>query len=593
MLSTSTHGAPPAVPRAAGSGGGGGAVPPLRPGSLQPFAGMLRWLVIVLLTVAVALPLGFIVFQSLLSAPFFAPDRTLGIDGFRFIFSDPDFWLAVKNSFTIAGGMLFISIPLGGILAFLMVRTDLPGRRWLEPLLLTPVFVSPMVLAFGYVVAAGPVGFYSVGFKSLFGASDVPWNIYSILAITLIVGLTHVPHVYLYASAALRNLGSDVEEAARVAGARPFRVALDVSLPMTMPALLFAGVLVFFLGFEVFGLPLVLGDPEGHLVLATYLYKLTNKLGVPSYHLMAAVAVCIVAITFPLVLLQRRLLKTSYRFVTVKGKAGRATVLPLGAWRWLALAIVALWLALTVIVPISGIVLRAFVTNWGEGVPLAEVLTLQNFVELFEQDNLVRAILNTLGIGVIGGALAVGFYTLVAFAGHRRHDWATRLLDYLVLLPRAVPGLLAGLAFLWIFLFVPGLRELKSSMWSIWIAYTVVWLAYGMRLIQSALLQVGPELEEAGRSVGATRQRVSLDVTLPLVRFGLLAAWLLIFMIFEREYSTAVYLLSPGTEVIGALLVSLWATGAVDQVAALSVINIAMVGAGLGVALRFGVKLHG
>ncbi|WP_321820398.1 MULTISPECIES: iron ABC transporter permease [unclassified Burkholderia] len=590
MLSTSTRGAAPAVPPTTGQGG---AIPALQVSNLQPLAGMLRWIVVAVLTVAVALPLGFILFQSLLSAPFFDANKTLGVEGFRFIFTDPDFWSAVKNSFIIAGGMLFISIPLGGILAFLMVRTDLPGRRWLEPLLLTPVFVSPMVLAFGYVVAAGPVGFYSVWFKELFGVQNVPWNVYSIFAITMIVGLTHVPHVYLYSSAALRNLGSDVEEAARVTGARPFRVALDVSLPMTMPALLFAGVLVFFLGFEVFGLPLVLGDPEGHLVLATYLYKLTNKLGVPSYHLMAAVAVCIVAITFPLVLLQRRLLKTANRFVTVKGKAGRATVLPLGVWRWVALAIVTLWLMLTVIVPISGIVLRAFVSNWGEGVALAEALTLSNFIELFEQDNLVRAIVNTLGIGVIGGALAIGFYSLVAFAGHRRNDWATKLLDYLVLLPRAVPGLLAGLAFLWIFLFVPGLRELKNSMWSIWIAYTVVWLAYGMRLIQSALLQVGPELEEAGRSVGATRSRVSLDVTLPLVRFGLLAAWLLIFMIFEREYSTAVYLLSPGTEVIGALLVSLWATGAVDQVAALSVINIAMVGAGLGVALRFGVKLHG
>ncbi|WP_175834811.1 ABC transporter permease [Burkholderia anthina] len=590
MLSTSTRGTAPAAPPSTGHGN---AIPALPANSLQPLAGMLRWIVVAVLTIAVALPLGFILFQSFLSAPFFDANKALGIEGFRFIFTDPDFWSAVKNSFIIAGGMLFISIPLGGILAFLMVRTDLPGRRWLEPLLLTPVFVSPMVLAFGYVVAAGPVGFYSVWFKELFGVQNVPWNVYSIFAITVIVGLTHVPHVYLYSSAALRNLGSDVEEAARVTGARPFRVALDVSLPMTMPALLFAGVLVFFLGFEVFGLPLVLGDPEGHLVLATYLYKLTNKLGVPSYHLMAAVAVCIVAITFPLVLLQRRLLKTANRFVTVKGKAGRATVLPLGVWRWVALAIVALWLMLTVIVPISGIVLRAFVTNWGEGVALGEVLTLSNFTELFEQDNLVRAIVNTLGVGVIGGAFAVGFYSLVAFAGHRRHDWATKLLDYLVLLPRAVPGLLAGLAFLWIFLFVPGLRELKNSMWSIWIAYTVVWLAYGMRLIQSALLQVGPELEEAGRSVGATRSRVSLDVTLPLVRFGLLAAWLLIFMIFEREYSTAVYLLSPGTEVIGALLVSLWATGAVDQVAALSVINIAMVGAGLGVALRFGVKLHG
>ncbi|SAL57717.1 ABC transporter permease [Caballeronia telluris] len=588
MLTSSTN-----DPGAVLSTNGEGKVPKLPEGGLRGLAATSRWIVIAVLTVAVLLPLSFIVFQSLLNAPFFDVNKTLGIAGFKFIFEDPDFWSAVKNSFIIAGGMLFISIPLGGILAFLMVRTDLPGRRWLEPLLLTPVFVSPMVLAFGYVVAAGPVGFYSVWFKELFGAENAPWSIYSIFAITIIVGLTHVPHVYLYSSAALRNLGSDVEEAARVAGARPFRVALDVSLPMTMPALLFAGVLVFFLGFEVFGLPLVLGDPEGHLVLATYLYKLTNKLGVPSYHLMAAVAVCIIAITFPLVLLQRRLLKSASKFVTVKGKAGRQTVLPLGTWRWVALAIVTLWLFLTVFVPLSGIVLRAFVTNWGEGVALREVLTVANFVDLFEQDNLVRAILNTLGIGVIGGALAVGFYSLVAFAGHRRNDWGTKLLDYLVLLPRAVPGLLAGLAFLWIFLFVPGIKELKNSMWSIWIAYTVVWLAYGMRLIQSALLQVGPELEEAGRSVGGTRARVSLDVTLPLVRFGLLAAWLLIFMIFEREYSTAVYLLSPGTEVIGALLVSLWATGAVDQVAALSVINIAMVGAGLAVALRFGVKLHG
>ncbi len=113
-----------------------------------------------------------------------------------------------------------------------------------------------------------------------------------------------------------------------------------------MPALFYAAVLVFFLGFELFGLPLVLGDPEGHLVLSTYLYKLTNKLGTPSYHLMAAVAVCIVAVTFPLVLLQRWLLKTAGKYVSVKGKATRQKLLPLGGWKWVALAIVALWLAI-------------------------------------------------------------------------------------------------------------------------------------------------------------------------------------------------------------------------------------------------------
>ena len=118
-------------------------------------------------------------------------------------------------------------------------------------------------------------------------------------------------------------LGSDVEEAARVAGASPLRVALSVSLPLIMPALLFSACSCFFLGFELFGLPLVLGDPEGHLVLSTYLYKLTNKLGTPSYHLMAAVAVCIVAMTIPLVLLQRRLLQNARKYATIKGKAAR------------------------------------------------------------------------------------------------------------------------------------------------------------------------------------------------------------------------------------------------------------------------------
>ena len=108
-------------------------------------------------------------------------------------------------------------------------------------------------------------------------------------------------------------IGSDLEEAAAVTGASTARIAWTVSLPMVRPALLYSGVLVFFLGFELFGLPLILGDPEGLLVLSTYLYKLTNRLGVPSYQLMAVVAVVIMAIAFPLVWLQRRLLGVSGR----------------------------------------------------------------------------------------------------------------------------------------------------------------------------------------------------------------------------------------------------------------------------------------
>lgn len=548
-----------------------------------------RWAVVLITVAAVLLPLVMIGYQSLLNAPFFFKHQ-LSLDAYKFVFSDDDFYVALKNSLVIAGGMVVVSIPLGAILAFLMVRTDMPWRRWIEPMLLTPIFISAVVLALGYVVATGPTGFYTLWWRSMFG--EEPWNVYSLTGIAVIAGLTHVPHVYLYASAALRNVGSDVEEAARISGASPFRVARDVSIPMIMPSMLFAAVLMLFLGFEVFGLPLVLGDPGGYLVLTTYMYKLANKLGIPSYHLMAVVAMVIVAVTFPLVIMQRRLLKSANKYVTLKGKGGRTQVLRLGRWRWLAIAIVMSWLFVTVFVPVSGIALRSFVTSWGEGVSLIDAMTLDNYREVFEQDNLVRAIVNTLGIGIVGGAAAVAWYTAIAFTAHRRSDAGTQLMDYLVLVPRAIPGLLAGLAFLWVFLFIPGLKELRGSMISIWIAYSVIWLAYGMRVVQGALMQVGPDLEEAARVAGATRTQTNRHITLPLVRFGLLSSWLLIFLIFEREYSTGVYLLSPGSEVIGALLVSMWASGATNLVAALSVINILMVSVGLALALRFGIKLH-
>ncbi|CFQ31207.1 iron ABC transporter permease [Yersinia mollaretii] len=576
-----------------------------------------RGLVVLITTLVIYVPLSFIVIQSFLSAPFFSPSKVFSLEAFRFIFADPDFYKALKSGFILAFGLVVIAIPLGGILAFLMVRTDLPGRRIIEPLILVPIFVSPMVLGFGYVVAAGPVGFFSLWAESLIGF--VPWNIYAMSSIVVIAGLTHVPHAYLYISSALRSVGSDVEEAARTAGASPLQVMTAVSLPMVRPSILYITVLLFFLGLEVFGLMLVLGDPEGNLVLATYLYQLTNKLGTPSYHLMAAVAVILICITIPLVMLQRVLMRTANRFVTVKGKASQARLLPLGKWRWIAGGVVAFWLTVTIGVPLLGVVLRAFVSNWGMGVSLWDELSLNTFRTIWQQPNLLRAIVNSMAIGVFGGALAVICYLFIGIAMHRKPDGVTRFLDYSVLVPRAVPGLLAGLAFLWVFLFLPmwldnslkegwlsslpmaewlrgnlvvWLRSLRSTIFSVWLAYTVVWMAYGLRLISSTLLQVGPELEEAARSNGASRGQVTRHVTIPLSRYGLIGSWLLMFLIFEREYSTGVYLLSPGTETIGSMLVSLWAAGAIDIVAALSFINILLVVLGLGIALRFGVKLN-
>ena len=177
-------------------------------------------LTILVTATAVLAPLALILYQSFLTAPFFDARKTAGLDAYAFIFADPDFWQAFLNSFLIASGMTLIAVPLGALLAFVMERTDLPGKRWVEPLILVPSFVSPMVLSFGYVVAAGPgrllhgVGDASSSAARRGASTRCPrWRV--------IAGLTHVPNVYVYASSALKSLGSDVEEAARVAGASP------------------------------------------------------------------------------------------------------------------------------------------------------------------------------------------------------------------------------------------------------------------------------------------------------------------------------------------------------------------------------------
>lgn len=540
--------------------------------------------VILAVAAAVLTPVLLVFWQSLLDGPFFARNVHVSLGAFQSIFTDPRFYEAFGNSVLLAVGMTAIAVPVGALLAFLLVRTDLPGVRWLEPLILTPMFVSSIVLAFGFVVALGPVGVVSLWVKDLLGF--VPWNLYSKTSLIVLAGFTHVPHVFIYAASALRSLGSDVEEAARSSGAGPLRTALTVSLPMIAPSLLYAAVLVFFLGFELFGLPLILADPQDVLVLATYIYSLTTILGVPSYQLMAVVVIVIVAVTLPLVFLQRRLLRNANRYVSIKGKAAYQRRLSIGVWRWPAVTLIATWLLVTVAIPVAALILRSFVSTWGAGVNLAEVLTLQNFTSLAEFPNVVRGIVNTLVLAVVGGAASVGLYTLINLAAHRWSSrWAT-LLDYLVLLPRAMPGIVAGLTIFWLFLFVVPLQPLRQTLLAVWFAYTLVWMAYGMRIVSASMLQISPDLEEAGRVAGASAGRVSRDVTLPLIRVGLIGSWLMLFVTFVREYSTGVYLLSPGTEVIGSMLVSLWATGAVDMVAALSTINIAFVCGGL-LALAF------
>ena len=554
-----------------------------------PFA-VYRWLVIALTALAVLAPLSILAYQSLLSGPLVPLSAEFDAGAYKIVLADPRFWTALLSTLALAVGMTAIAVPLGAGLAFLVVRTDLPGRGWLEPLLLVPIVVSTLVLAFGYVLMLGPSGLLTGAVRNLIGG--VPWNVHSLPALIVLAGLIHVSHVYLCTAAALRGLGGDIEDSARIVGAGPWEIAVRMSLPLVRPAIGFAGLLVFFLGFEMFGLPWVLGDARGISVLSTYLYKLGSISDGRSHQIMAVVAVLIVAAAIPLVLLQRVALGRGRRSGPARGEGPRSAPLRLRAWRWPAFFATVLWLAITVLLPLAGIALRSLTGTAGQALAWPETLVLDHYRALFAHPNVVHGMINTLLLGVVGAGLAVGCYAAVALALHRRpRRW--RAIDYVAMLPRAMPGLVAGFAMLLLFASLPALAPLKDTLVPVWLAYAIVWLGFGMRLVSGPLTRIAPELEEAARVVGANATRVRHDVTVPLIRASLLAGWVIVFLVFARDYSTGIFLLGPGPELIGPLLVSLWGGGSIDLVSALSVVNVAMAGVGLAIVWRVGARFDG
>ena len=544
---------------------------------------------------AVLVPVAIVLYQSFLTAPLLQPNAQFGLGAYRLVFGDPAFWTALGTTMLLASGMTAIAVPLGAGFAFLVARTDLPGRAWLEPLTLFPLFVPALVLAFGYVAALAPLGFLSRAVRELIGVA--PWSVYSLPSLIVLAGLIHVPHVYLFTAVALRALDGEIEDAARTAGAGPWNVAVDVSLPMVLPAILSAGTLVFLLGFELFGLPLVLGnaagDVQGPLVLSTYLYSLAGKLGGPSFQLMAVVAVVMLAIATPLLIVQTMLLRQAGRPGCPRCNALPSAPLRLGIARWPAFLVVVLWLLIVLIVPLTGIILRSLAGNWGDGFALPLAFTLDHYRSLLERPDVVRSVINTLGIGLVGGAVALACYAAVAFAVSGRPSRRAGALGPLMTASRVMPGLVAGLALLLLFLLMESLIPLAQTPISIWLAYTIVWLAVGVQLLAGTLRNIAPVLEEAARTVGANATRVRLDITIPLIRSGMLTAWLLIVLIFVREYSPAIFLLAPGSEVIGSLLVSLWQAGATDLVFALSVVDVVLLSIAFSIAVRLGVHPNG
>ncbi|MDR5694640.1 MAG: iron ABC transporter permease [Armatimonadota bacterium] len=540
----------------------------------------------------VALPLVPILYQSFLSSPLYEPSRALTLSNYIRLLENPEFRKVLSNTLVFAIATTALGVVLGTILAILIMRTDMPGRTYLSGLVISPLFLSPLVIAFAWTVIFGPQGYLTQLFRSL--ADRDPWNLYSLGGMAILGGVYYAPYTYLYASGSLALSDPSVEDAARIAGAGPLRTLWRVTLPLLRPALLYSGLLTFIAAAEVLSIPLVLGTPVGIELFSSFLYKLGIVGGTTEYGMIAAASVLVLVFLTLLIALQERLLGGRRRFVTVTGRATRARLLSLGRIRWAAAAWCWLYVFLAIILPLVGIVAQSFTAFLSPFMNPLEVMTLDHYRLIFGHSAYARSILNSFLIAFAGGAVGILFMALVTLVAFRSDFPLRRLLIYVALYPRAIPGIIVGIGFLWTFLLLPGLGALRNTILGLTLAFITRYIPYGFGAVSPAVFRVSEEMDRAARVVGASWITTIRKVLLPLLREALFGGYALLFITFLKEYASAVFLFARGSEVMGTTMIELWRQGDSGPVSALAVVQVVLTLLWLGIARGvLGVKVYG
>jgi len=538
---------------------------------------VVQYSIFFLTAVLILTPVGMIFVQSLLDRPIYEVSRTLTLQNYVNMLTDKNFYVAFKNSLIFSAITTVIAVFIGALLAIFTVRTNMPYRHYLSNLVILNMFISPLVGALGWVMMFGPYGWFSFQVKKLIGF--IPWNIYSILGMGFIAGLNFVPYAYLSCSSSLTQMDPNLEDTARIAGAGTLRTFITVTLPLLMPAMLYSGIIIFVIGLELLGLPLILGHPYGINVIMTFIYKLglVGGGGGGKYPYIGAMSVILIIITTTLLFLQRWFIGSERRFVTVSGRAVRPRVVDLGRFRYPVFVGFVLYILLGVILPILGVALRSITDIWDPNANLLERLTIANFGEIFRHPVFSRSILNTLIIALMGASIGTFLVGVITFIVYRSEFPARRLLGYISLYPRAVPAMIMGIGFLWIFVLFKPLAIIRNTIFALVIAFITRRIPYGIINISPTVMQITEEFDKSSRICGATWLQTLRKILFPLIKPGLIGAWILLFAAMVREYSTALFIFTRGTEVIGVTMLEFWRQGEVGPVCALGVIQVIVV----------------
>lgn len=535
----------------------------------------LRWLpslgLGLLLVYLVLVPLGLMLLSSLRPTGF-PLDPGFTLQNYRLAYGSPRFPGLLGATLAFGLGSTVVALALGIALAWLVERSDLRGRDFLRGLVLLPMATPPILLAIAWSMLLSPrAGAINQALMAVFSLGHAPFNVYSLPGLIFVEGLALVPTAYLFLSPAFANMDPSLEEAALASGAGTWMLIRRIMLPLLWPSILSAAIFLAIVSLVVFDVPGTLGAPAHIFVLSTWIYYLVadSPGGTPLYGQVSALGMLFLAILLLLGWGYHRLTREGQRYRTVTGKGFRPRAFPLGRGRPLALALLAAYFLLAVVGPL-------FILLWMSLMPYQtdvswsalHLATLANHRDFLENDRVLTATEHSLTIALVSATLVAALALIVTWLTVRLKVPGAKALDLLAFVPIAVPGVMIGVALVYVYLTLSPIFPIYGTIWIIAIAYITQYLPFGTRTLGGVMLQLHPELEEAALTSGAGRWRILRRITGPLVWPAIAAIWIWVLAHALRELSSALMLQGRNNSVIPTLLWNYWSGGEPTRTAA-------------------------
>lgn len=511
----------------------------------------IKWFVILaivaFLVIFQVLPLLYLIYRS-----FFA-DGGFSLEGFKRIYSYPLNWTCLKNTLITAGLAMVFGVLLAFPLAWLVGRTNLYGKKFFRTLFVMTYMVPPYVGAMAWLRLLNPtVGTLNTLIMSIFRLESAPFNIYSIGGLVWVLTTFYYPYAFITISRAMEKMDPSLEEASRISGASPFKTLMTVTLPLMLPSIVAAALLVFVAAASCYGIPSIIGAPGQIYTVTTrivdYVYIGSQEGLTDATNL----AVFLMAIAL-IVLYVSNFVVGKREYITVSGKSTRPNIVDLGKWRIPITVVVSLFAIVVVAIPFATVFMTSFTMNMGKSIFEAGNITFKYWHTILTRKSILGSGQNSLISAAWAASLGMIICLIMAYLLKRTNVKGKGVPDFLITVGSGSPSVVIALALIMTMSGRFGIN-IYNTMFIMVVAYMIKYMMMGMRTVVSAFSQISPSLEEAAQISGSGWIRRLKDVVFPLIVPSIVAGWFLIFMPCFYELTMSNLLYSNNTKTLGVEL---------------------------------------